>query len=131
MISNEKRKCLSQSILFRLVQINKYAFSGGKDSVEEHRKLGGDTEVDIAYQYLTFFLEDEEKLKQIKEVDSYGLFIWGNCRIFETILIALTNQACELKCCELAFTPPFSGNEVGTAFSKSEIMRPTPLFHFV
>ena len=26
--------------------------------------------VDIAYQYLTFFLEDDEKLAQIKEVGS-------------------------------------------------------------
>ena len=54
-----------------LLKINKYAFSGGKDSIEEHRKLGGDTQVDIAYQYLTFFLEDDEKLQQIKEVRGF------------------------------------------------------------
>ena len=49
-------------------QVNKYAFSGGRDTVEDHRKYGGDVTVDIAYQYLTFFLEDDEKLAQIKEV---------------------------------------------------------------
>ena len=26
-------------------KINKYAFSGGKDTIEEHREKGGDTEV--------------------------------------------------------------------------------------
>ena len=51
-------------------QINKYAFSGGRDTVEEHRKLGGNTEVDVAYQYLSFFLEDEEKLASIKKVSN-------------------------------------------------------------
>jgi len=54
-----------------LPQINKYAFSGGRDTVEDHRKYGGDVTVDIAYQYLTFFLEDDEKLAQIKEVGSF------------------------------------------------------------
>ena len=42
------------------VKVNKYAFSGGKDTMEEHRAVGGDTEVDISYQYLTFFLEDDQ-----------------------------------------------------------------------
>ena len=49
-------------------KINKYAFSGGGASVEEHREKGGNCEVDIAYQYLTFFLEDDEKLEQIRKV---------------------------------------------------------------
>jgi len=49
-------------------QINKYAFSGGRDTIEEHKKLGGDVEVDIPYKYLTFFLEDDEKLERIREV---------------------------------------------------------------
>lgn len=53
---------------YSLLQVNKYAFSGGRDTVEDHRKYGGDITVDIAYQYLTFFLEDDEKLAQIKEV---------------------------------------------------------------
>ena len=51
-----------------LLQVNKYAFSGGRDTVEDHQKYGGDVTVDISYQYLTFFLEDDEKLAQIKAV---------------------------------------------------------------
>ena len=48
--------------------MNKYAFSGGRDTVEEHRRLGANTDVDVSYQYLTFFMEDSEKLKQVKDV---------------------------------------------------------------
>jgi len=43
------------------------AFSGGRDTVEEHRKKGGDPEVDISYLYLKklFLSRDEsEKLAQ-------------------------------------------------------------------
>ncbi|GMM33986.1 tryptophan--tRNA ligase [Saccharomycopsis crataegensis] len=46
-------------------KINKYAFSGGKSTIEEHRKLGGNPEVDVAYQYLSFFKSDEEFLEKI------------------------------------------------------------------
>lgn len=49
-------------------KINKYAFSGGRDTIEEHRKHGGNTEVDVSYQYLTFFEHDDAKLKEIAEV---------------------------------------------------------------
>ena len=44
----------------------KKAFSGGRDTVEEHRKKGGNSDVDVCYQYLNLFLEnDEKKLKKI------------------------------------------------------------------
>lgn len=52
-------------------KINKFAFSGGQVTTEEHRRLGGDPDVDVAYQYLTFFLEDDEELKRIEEVSSH------------------------------------------------------------
>jgi tryptophanyl-tRNA synthetase len=40
------------------------AFSGGQVSVEEHRKLGGDPDVDVSFQYLrAFFLKPEEARK--------------------------------------------------------------------
>ena len=48
--------------------MQKYAFSGGRDTKEEHRQHGGNTEIDVSYQYLTFFMEDDEKLAQIKKV---------------------------------------------------------------
>lgn len=59
--------------LLKYFQINKYAFSGGQASVEEHRKLGGNCDVDVSYQYLKFFLEDDSRLEKIRQV-RYSLF---------------------------------------------------------
>lgn len=54
-------------------KINKYAFSGGQTDIETHRKLGGDTELDIAYQYLRFFLEDDDELAELGEKYRKGI----------------------------------------------------------
>lgn len=51
-----------------LVQVNKHAFSGGRDTIEEHRQLGGNCDVDVSFMYLTFFLEDDDRLEQIRKV---------------------------------------------------------------
>ena len=48
------------------IKIKKYAFSGGKDTTEEHRKKGGNPDVDVSFQYLKMFFEpDDSKLAQI------------------------------------------------------------------
>jgi len=51
-------------------KVKKYAYSGGGATLEEHREKGANLDVDIPYQYLTFFLEDDEKLEEIKQ--KYG-----------------------------------------------------------
>ena len=61
-------------------QVNKYAFSGGQTTVEEHRRLGGNCEVDIAYQYLTFFMEDDERLEQIRADYTSGAMLTGELK---------------------------------------------------
>jgi len=48
-------------------KINKYAFSGGQPTIEEHRKVGGNPDVDIAYQWLRYFEEDDERLLQLEK----------------------------------------------------------------
>lgn len=56
-------------------KINKYAFSGGRATIEEHRKKGGNPEVDIAYQYLTFFEPNDKKLKKIYDEYKSGALL--------------------------------------------------------
>lgn len=56
------------SFYYSSFQINKYAFSGGGSTIEEHRAKGGNCDVDVSFQYLRFFLEDDEKLEQIRKV---------------------------------------------------------------
>ncbi len=46
-------------------KINKYAFSGGQPTVEEHRKKGGNPEIDVACQWLKYFEEDDKKIEKI------------------------------------------------------------------
>lgn len=47
-------------------KIKKYAFSGGQSTLEEHRKLGGNPDVDVAFQMLRYGLEkDDSKLQEI------------------------------------------------------------------
>ena len=46
-------------------KINKYAKSGGGATLEEHRAKGADLNVDIPYQWLRFFLEDDQELERI------------------------------------------------------------------
>ena len=49
-------------------KIKKYAFSGGRDTLEEHRAMGGNHDVDVSFQYLKFFFEnDDKKLEKIEK----------------------------------------------------------------
>ena len=51
----------------------KRAMSGGQSTVEEHRRLGGDCEKDVAFQYLhTFFETDDMALEEIRREYSSG-----------------------------------------------------------
>lgn len=43
-------------------KVNKYAFSGGGATTEEHKANGANLDVDVPYQWLRFYLEDDEKL---------------------------------------------------------------------
>jgi len=61
-------------------KINKYAFSGGGATVEEHRKNGGNCDTDISFQYLKFFLEDDQKLEQIRKDYISGRLLTGDLK---------------------------------------------------
>lgn len=61
-------------------KINKHAFSGGQTTVEEHRKLGGNCDIDISYQYLRFFLDNDEKLEQIRKEYTSGELLTGELK---------------------------------------------------
>jgi tryptophanyl-tRNA synthetase len=41
-------------------KIQTHAYSGGKSSLDAHREHGGDPEVDVAYQLLAFFFEEDD-----------------------------------------------------------------------
>ena len=71
-------------------KINKYAFSGGQPDVEEHRKKGGNPDIDVSYQYLRIFFEpDDNKLKQIYDDYKSGKMLTGELKL---ILIEKINE---------------------------------------
>ncbi|KAH3901101.1 tryptophan--tRNA ligase WRS1 SCDLUD_002578 [Saccharomycodes ludwigii] len=61
-------------------KINKYAFSGGQVSVEDHRRLGGNPDIDVAYQYLNFFKDDDEFLKDCYNKYKSGELLSGEMK---------------------------------------------------
>lgn len=62
-------------------KIKKYAFSGGQDTLEKHRRLGGNPDVDVSFQYLRAFFEpDDEKLAQIEKDYRSGRLLSGELK---------------------------------------------------
>jgi len=64
-------------------KIMKHAFSGGQGSIEEHRKLGGNPDVDVAYQWLYYFFEpDDKKIKKIHDDYKSGKLLTGELKSY-------------------------------------------------
>jgi tryptophanyl-tRNA synthetase len=61
-------------------KINKYAFSGGQETEAEQRELGGNPDVDVSFQYLTFFLEDDDELENIRVTYKSGKLLTGELK---------------------------------------------------
>jgi tryptophanyl-tRNA synthetase len=70
-------------------KINKYAMSGGGATLEEQRANGANLDVDVPYQYLRFFLEDDEKLAEIAEKYGKGEMLTGEVK---AVLIDVLNK---------------------------------------
>ena len=57
------------------------AISGGKSTVEEHRRLGGDCSKDISFQYLKFFFEQEDSaIAEIRRDYESGRMLAGEIK---------------------------------------------------
>ncbi|KAK6455470.1 cytoplasmic tryptophanyl-tRNA synthetase [Scheffersomyces xylosifermentans] len=61
-------------------KINKHAFSGGQATLEDHKKLGGNPDVDVAYQYLSFFSDDDDKLQKLYDGYKSGEVLSGEMK---------------------------------------------------
>ncbi|KAG8352088.1 Tryptophan--tRNA ligase, cytoplasmic [Fusarium venenatum] len=61
-------------------KINKFAFSGGRETLEEHREKGGNPDVDVSYIYLTYFEDDDEKLQKVYDDYKSGSLLTGELK---------------------------------------------------
>lgn len=63
------------------MKIMKYAFSGGQPTIELHRKLGGNPEIDMSFQWLKMLFEpDDRVLKDIEESYRSGKMLTGELK---------------------------------------------------
>lgn len=49
-------------------------------TLEEHRALGGNTDVDVSFQLLKFFLFDDEELERIRRTYTSGELLSGEIK---------------------------------------------------
>ena len=61
-------------------KINKYAISGGQETLEEQRRLGGNPDVDVSFQYLTFFVDDDDEIEKIAVDYRAGRLLTGELK---------------------------------------------------
>ncbi|CAE7549077.1 WARS1 [Symbiodinium natans] len=61
-------------------KINKNAFSGGGKTLEEQQKYGANLDVDVSYQYLKIWLEDDEELAHIGTEYAAGRMLTGEVK---------------------------------------------------
>jgi tryptophanyl-tRNA synthetase len=73
-------------------KINKHAFSGGGATLEEQREKGANLAVDVAYEWLRYFLDDDDRLEQI-----------GN--VLRCSIVSFLSQYNNLNYWQLAITP--------------------------
>ena len=84
-------------------KIMKYAFSGGRDTLEEHRKHGGNPDIDVSFQWLKIlFEENDEKLMKIEEEYRSGKLLSGELKqiLVDKINSFLKNHAKQRKLAE-------------------------------
>jgi len=62
-------------------KVRKYAFSGGQATLEEHRKKGGNPDIDVSFQMLKYGLEpDDKKLDRIYSEYRSGKLLTGELK---------------------------------------------------
>ncbi len=62
-------------------KIMRYAFSGGQPTAELHRKLGGNPDIDVSFQWLKIYFEpDDVKLRKIEDDYRSGRMLTGELK---------------------------------------------------
>ena len=59
----------------------KKSFSGGQSTLEEHRRIGGNPDIDVAYQYMMYFFEEDDNyLAEINQGYRSGKILAGEMK---------------------------------------------------
>jgi tryptophanyl-tRNA synthetase len=76
-------------------KVNKHAFSGGGATLEEHRAKGANLAVDVPCEYLSFFLEDDDRLNTIYTEYAAGRMLTGEVKkeLIEILQVMIKEHA--------------------------------------
>jgi tryptophanyl-tRNA synthetase len=105
--------------------INKYAFSGGQSTLQEHQKYGGDISVDVCYKYLTYMLDDDTELRTIAIMYSNGTLTTGKLKKITSDIISkilITHQEIKNSITDgeiLEFFNPHRTLDIGGCYNKT------------
>jgi tryptophanyl-tRNA synthetase len=70
-----------------------HAFSGGHETAKEQKEKGADLDADVSYQWLRFFLEDDEKLELIgKDYGSGSGEYWATGMVKKELIAILQDM---------------------------------------
>ncbi len=62
-------------------KVYRHAFSGGQSTIQEHRKLGGNPDVDVPFQWLYMFFEpDDKQIEKIRTEYKNGKMLTGELK---------------------------------------------------
>lgn len=70
----------SEEVLKEKIHKHSYSGGGGNGTLEEHRKYGGNPDVDIACQYLRYFEDDDQKLQDTHDEFKKGALTCGDVK---------------------------------------------------
>jgi len=79
-------------------KIKQHAFSGGRETRKEQEEHGANLEIDVSYQWLKFFLEDDALLEKIgKDYGSGSGEFWSTGKVKQKLIEVLQNIVAEHK----------------------------------
>ncbi len=62
-------------------KVYRHAFSGGQSTIEEHRRVGGNPDVDVPFQWLYMFFEpDDKRIEKIRSDYKSGRMLTGEMK---------------------------------------------------
>ena len=73
-------------------KIKTQAYSGGQETGKLQRELGANLDIDVPYQWLTFFLHDDILLEQIGQDYSTGSGVYWSTGVVKNKLIEVLTE---------------------------------------
>ena len=76
--------------------LRSFAFSGGQETSKLQKELGANLEMDVSYQWLRFFLDDDEELEKIgKDYGSGSGEFWATGMVKNRLISILKDMVKE------------------------------------